>query len=394
MRGDYWGKNMWDWLLPAAGAAIGLIGGSKGSEQQTTGSLDPRLAKFVYGDEGSGTTGILTDANKLYQKQMAEGGMNDIQRTGIARNLALYDSPFMTSGTDAMTALINKYLGKSGITQQITPYQGGLLSNSGNTSSGYTQLLQNGGTRQQQQPAPAVAQGATIQAPQPALPPEMYGGFRNGNTSSIGREPQGFSLPSISFPTFDGATPSDNAATDMQATVPQQQAQGGWSSSDAPGGQGVNQTAINLGLKALATSKNPAVRVLSPTIAALLGIGGTIAVDRQVNALGNAADTLAANQGPNGMGTVADAAGNVRTYSSPATLAAQDAASFDDSYGNQGLTFGGFNQGGRFSGGGNLSGMGGAQGISGTANTGGYGFSGGGGLGFGSNGGTGLRGSW
>ncbi len=382
-HGAYWGKYMWDWLLPAAGAAVGLIGGSKGSTQQTTGSLDPRLAKFVYGDETSGTTGILTDANKLYQQQIAQGGMNALQRSGIARNLDLYDSPFMTSGTDAMTALINKYLGNAGITQQITPYKSrGLLADpqTGGNASGDYGLLTNSN---QQATSPTAATQSV--ANQPPLPPEMLGGSRNGNTSSIGKGPQAYTGPSISLPTFDSwqtTTPSTE-----QAPQPQQQS-GGLSSADAPGGQGVmSQTAESLGLKAFATSKNPAIRMLTPTLAALLGIGGTFAVDRQVTALGNAADTLGANQGPNGMGTVTDAAGNVRTYSSPATIAAQD-ASFD-SFGNSGLTYGGYGgsgNGGSYSGGGNLSGMGGGQGIGGTANTGGYGFSGSGGLG--------LKGSW
>ena len=53
------------------GAGLGLLAGgsSKGNETtQTNNQLDPRIAKYIYGENGS--SGLLGDAQSIYQQQM------------------------------------------------------------------------------------------------------------------------------------------------------------------------------------------------------------------------------------------------------------------------------------------------------------------------------------
>jgi hypothetical protein len=76
----------------------------------------------------------------------------------------------------------------------------------------------------------------------------------------------------------------------------------------------------------MSLSENPAIRALFPTIAALLGVGGRLGADAQINSLSAAGDKLGnvgspTNPGPGGllgMGTISDADGNVRSISTDA----------------------------------------------------------------------------
>lgn len=67
--------------LPVAGALLGAAGTAKGSTSTQTKEMDPRLANYVYGADGTG--GLLGSANKLFADQMATGGLNELQRQGI-----------------------------------------------------------------------------------------------------------------------------------------------------------------------------------------------------------------------------------------------------------------------------------------------------------------------
>lgn len=67
--------------LPIAGAVLGGTSGGKTATATTTKDMDPRLANYVYGPDGTG--GLLGSATKLFNDQMATGGLNELQRQGI-----------------------------------------------------------------------------------------------------------------------------------------------------------------------------------------------------------------------------------------------------------------------------------------------------------------------
>lgn len=67
--------------LPIAGAVLGGTSGGKDTTSTTTKDMDPRLANYVYGPDGTG--GLLGSATKLFNDQMATGGLNELQRQGI-----------------------------------------------------------------------------------------------------------------------------------------------------------------------------------------------------------------------------------------------------------------------------------------------------------------------
>ena len=67
--------------LPIAGAVLGGTSGGKDTTATTTKDMDPRLANYVYGPDGTG--GLLGSATKLLNDQMATGGLNELQRQGI-----------------------------------------------------------------------------------------------------------------------------------------------------------------------------------------------------------------------------------------------------------------------------------------------------------------------
>lgn len=92
-------------------AVVGGLAGSQGSTQSGP-QIDPRLAKYIYGEDGNG--GLINDAGQLYQHQMSQGGLNGIQRAGLQQNLDLYQSPFVQGGFDGLTGILNKYLTRGG----------------------------------------------------------------------------------------------------------------------------------------------------------------------------------------------------------------------------------------------------------------------------------------
>lgn len=92
-------------------AVVGGLAGSQGSTQSGP-QLDPRLAKFIYGEDGD--QGLLADAGAIYRHQMSQGGLNGIQRAGLQGNLDLYQSPFVQQGFDGLTGILNKYMTKNG----------------------------------------------------------------------------------------------------------------------------------------------------------------------------------------------------------------------------------------------------------------------------------------
>ena len=82
--------------LPIAGAVLGATSGGKDTTSTTTKDMDPRLANYVYGADGTG--GLLGSATKLFNDQMATGGLNDLQRQGIDMQKSYLTNPAYAQG--------------------------------------------------------------------------------------------------------------------------------------------------------------------------------------------------------------------------------------------------------------------------------------------------------
>lgn len=79
----------------------GLLGGSDdGGSQTQQRQLDPRLVPYVFGANGTG--GLVGTANELFNRQMSQGGLNDIQRQGLGMQQQYLMSPQYQRGGQAM----------------------------------------------------------------------------------------------------------------------------------------------------------------------------------------------------------------------------------------------------------------------------------------------------
>jgi hypothetical protein len=81
----------------------GLLGSQGSSSSSTSNKIDDRLAPYVYGKDGKG--GLLGDIQGLYQQQFAQGGLNDLQRSGMEMQRQTLMSPQYTQGYDAMRSM-------------------------------------------------------------------------------------------------------------------------------------------------------------------------------------------------------------------------------------------------------------------------------------------------
>ena len=91
-------------MLEIIGSVLGgLLGGGGSSSSQQSNQIDPRLAKYIYGENGKG--GLLGDVQSLYRQQMGQGGMNDLMRGGLESQRQVLTSPQYTQGYDAMRSL-------------------------------------------------------------------------------------------------------------------------------------------------------------------------------------------------------------------------------------------------------------------------------------------------
>lgn len=114
----------------------GLLGGGGSESSQTSNKIDPRLAEYVYGKDGKG--GLLSNVNSLYQQQFAQGGLNELQRSGLESQRQVYASPQYTQGYDAMRSMGMGLLG------------GGVAGNPFTSGGG---MQQQGGHQMAQQPS-------------------------------------------------------------------------------------------------------------------------------------------------------------------------------------------------------------------------------------------------
>lgn len=166
--------------LLAATVLGGVMGGNKGltggsNSQTQTNQMDPKVAEYVYG--------LLGNANDLYKKQSANGGLNDLQRAGLQQQVNVLSDPNYTSGFNAMKQM---GLGLMGGGIAGNPWTGGNKSagaSSGaswGTSAPTQSYLPQGfnpaaalSSTTKTEPAPAAAQNAP--APSQFSPEELAG---------------------------------------------------------------------------------------------------------------------------------------------------------------------------------------------------------------------------
>lgn len=94
------------------GAAIGAVGSiissdSGGSSQTTTNEVDPRLAAYLYGEDGKG--GLLSDVSKWYQANRS--GLNPQMAQGLNTQWATLNDPATMGGYKQMSALGSGLMG-------------------------------------------------------------------------------------------------------------------------------------------------------------------------------------------------------------------------------------------------------------------------------------------
>lgn len=311
-----------DWLTPELiGAGVGALAGgsSGGGETSSTKTLDPRIASYVYGQDGKG--GLLGDAASIYQQQMQSGGLNDMQRQGLDMKAQYLQSPQYTNSYQAM---MNQGMGLLNAPIAGNPFTRSQGGQGGAPAGGGYQYRPS----QVQAPIYRPAQ----QTPQVASPGAAANSTQPGRTGQGGGSING----------------------------------GGGQGTGAGGGY--SESGISASLAAMAASENPAIRALSPTLAALFGVGGRIGADVQMNGVSGAFGAMnnIANTAPPGVGSLLNADGTVSTVSTPGLIAAADASMFGDA-GNSNATstaFGG-GWGVRGTGGGWGGGYGGGIGQSG-----------------------------
>ena len=110
-----------------AGATIGVVGGALGSKdqgQQTVKQeIDPRIAQYLYGLNGSG--GLLGSVEDLRGQQAQQGGLNGLQTAGLEMQRQALMDPRFTQGYDQM-----RNLGAGLLSQGVAgnPFSRGLMA--------------------------------------------------------------------------------------------------------------------------------------------------------------------------------------------------------------------------------------------------------------------------
>lgn len=89
-------------LLGAVGGGLGNAGGLNSATSSVQNKLDPRIAQYIYGPNG--TSGVAGDVNTLYKQQLAQGGLNDTQRMGLNNQLSVLNAPGYQTGFNQMRA--------------------------------------------------------------------------------------------------------------------------------------------------------------------------------------------------------------------------------------------------------------------------------------------------
>jgi hypothetical protein len=151
-----------------AGAAVGVVGGAlsgggKSGSQSTTQEVDPRLAKYLYGEDGEG--GLLADVSKWYQAN--KSGLNDQMAQGLNTQWNVYNDPRTLGGYQQMSNLGSGLMSTPVVGN---PFADGRLSLGGGAASA-PNLGMGGSQPQAPQRAPiSYGMPASAQQAMPAAP--------------------------------------------------------------------------------------------------------------------------------------------------------------------------------------------------------------------------------
>lgn len=116
-------------LIGAAGGLLANGSGLNSATQTSQNTIDPRLAKYLYGADGNG--GLLGGVNQLYQQQMQTGGLNPLQQQGIASQQAVLQDPSYMQGFNQMRQAGGGLLGQPIAGNPFTSGQASLGSQPG-----------------------------------------------------------------------------------------------------------------------------------------------------------------------------------------------------------------------------------------------------------------------
>jgi hypothetical protein len=96
-------------VLGLGATALGGLLGAKGQqgEQTSQNKIDPRLDPYIYGDQG-----ILKQVNDLKNQQLAQGGLNDLQRQGMGMTQNFLLDPALSAGYTSMRNMGSGLLGR------------------------------------------------------------------------------------------------------------------------------------------------------------------------------------------------------------------------------------------------------------------------------------------
>lgn len=110
------------WIPTAVSLAGGLLGSqSTDSSSSSTRSMDPRMDRYVYGEDGQ--SGLLGGAWGLMQKQAAQGGLNDLQRQGMEMQRQYLMSPQYQNSYANMASMGQSLMGGGVAGNPFTPQQ-------------------------------------------------------------------------------------------------------------------------------------------------------------------------------------------------------------------------------------------------------------------------------
>lgn len=105
------------------GPIVGGLLGSQGESKKESTTIDPRLGRYVYGDDGKG--GLLGEfMMPIFRQQYAQGGLNDMQRGGLEMQRQYLMSPQYTQGYGAMQSM---GLGLMGAGVARNPFNSGVM---------------------------------------------------------------------------------------------------------------------------------------------------------------------------------------------------------------------------------------------------------------------------
>ena len=180
-------------MMSLLGAGLALVGGllgskSSGGTQTAEKKMDPRLDRYVYGEDGQG--GLLGAAFDLAQNQLKTGGLNDLQRQGLEMQRQYLMSPQYSQGYTNMANLGQSLMGGGVASNPFTaggktagnPYfPTGTTTQGGFQYQGLTnaQLPTYNTTLQAQTQSPALSQGLLSQS--------SGGGSGDGYSSGVGQ---------------------------------------------------------------------------------------------------------------------------------------------------------------------------------------------------------------